>query len=64
MANTKSTLLKLKEALEELHISQTTFNLWKTDGRRPRCNKLPNIQIRMRRIDFEEWIYNLELLVL
>lgn len=33
MATTSSTWLKLKEVLDELHISRTTFNLWKTDGR-------------------------------
>ena len=50
MATTSSTWLKLKEVLDELHISRTTFDLWKTDGRAPRCYKLPNGQYRIRRI--------------
>jgi predicted DNA-binding transcriptional regulator AlpA len=56
MATTSSTWLKLKEVLDELNISQTTFDLWKTDGRAPRCYKLPNGQYRIRRIDFEAWL--------
>jgi predicted DNA-binding transcriptional regulator AlpA len=64
MATTRSTWLKLKEVLDELDISRTTFNLGKTDGRAPRCYKLPNGQYRIRRIDLEAWINDLESVVL
>ena len=64
MATTNSTWLKLKEVLDELHISRTTFDLWKTDGRAPRCYKLPNGWYRIRRIDLEAWLNDLESVVL
>lgn len=54
MATTILTWLKLKVDFDELHISQITFNLWKPDGRRPSCYKIPKFQYRMRRIDLEE----------
>ena len=64
MAPTSSVWLKLKEVPDEPNISRTTFDLWKTDGRAPRCYKLPNGQYRIRRIDLEAWINDLESVVL
>ncbi|MBB2909143.1 excisionase family DNA binding protein [Streptosporangium becharense] len=52
--------LTLAEICEELQISRSTFYDWRTKGRAPRCLKLPNGDLRIRRADFEQWLNTLE----
>lgn len=52
--------LTVQELCAELDISRSTFYEWRAKGRAPRCMKLPNGEIRIRRIDFETWLDSLE----
>ncbi|MEN8650375.1 helix-turn-helix domain-containing protein [Streptomyces sp. 21So2-11] len=49
-------MLKLPEVCEELQISRSTFYDWRAKNRAPRCIKLPNGDIRVRRTDLENWL--------
>ena len=40
----------------ELGISRSTFYEWRAKGRAPRCIKLPNGGIRVRRTELERWL--------
>jgi len=44
------------EVCEDLQIAQSTFYEWRTKGTGPRCIKLPNGQLRVRRADLEAWL--------
>ena len=48
--------LTLAEVCEELHVSRSTFYDWRAKGRAPRCLKLPNGEIRIRRIELDRWL--------
>ncbi|MEV6736605.1 helix-turn-helix domain-containing protein [Streptomyces sp. NPDC051104] len=50
------TMLTLAEVCEELSISRSTFYDWRAKRRAPRCIKLPNGDLRIRRIDLEHWL--------
>ena len=52
--------LTVRELCAELKISRSTFYEWRAKGRAPRCIKLPNGQIRIRRAEFERWLESLE----
>ncbi|MGH3568700.1 MAG: helix-turn-helix transcriptional regulator [Pseudonocardia sp.] len=52
--------LTVHDACTELGISRSTFYAWRAKGRAPRCIKLPNGEIRIRRTDFENWLDALE----
>jgi len=52
--------LTVQEVCAELGISRSTFYEWRAKGRAPRCLKLPNGEIRIRRADFERWLDSLE----
>ena len=52
--------LTLAEVCAELRISRSTFYDWRTKGRAPRCIKLPNGEIRIRRTELERWIDSCE----
>lgn len=49
-------LLTLAEVCEELQIALSTFYDWKGSGKAPRCIKLPNGKLRVRRTDLEAWL--------
>ncbi|WP_372509408.1 helix-turn-helix transcriptional regulator [Streptomyces humicola] len=49
-------MLTLPEVCEELRITRSTFYDWRQKGRAPRCIKLPNGDLRIRRSDFEIWL--------
>ena len=40
----------------ELGISRSTFYDWRTARKAPRCIKLPNGSIRVRREELERWL--------
>lgn len=52
--------LTVTDLCTELGISRSTFYDWRAKGRAPRCIKLPNGEIRIRRTDFETWLDSLE----
>ena len=52
--------LTIAQLCNELGISSSTFYEWRAKGRAPRCIKLPNGEIRIRRTEFERWLDSLE----
>src|SRR6266568_9519527 len=48
--------LTVAEVCEDLQVAQNTFYEWRTKGTGPRCIKLPNGQLRVRRSDLEAWL--------
>ena len=48
--------LTVNEVCDDLQIAQSTFYEWRTKGTGPRCIKLPNGQLRVRRADLESWL--------
>ncbi len=52
--------LKLPEVLKELEISRSAFYRMRALGKAPRCLKLPNGQIRIRRADLDSWLAKCE----
>jgi excisionase family DNA binding protein len=52
--------LTVQDLCAELGISRLTFYDWRAKGRAPRCIKLPNGEIRIRRTDFDNWLDSLE----
>ncbi|MFD5078022.1 helix-turn-helix transcriptional regulator [Streptomyces sp. NPDC058371] len=49
-------MLTLPEVCEELGISRSTFYDWRAKRRAPRCIKLPNGDLRVRRIELDHWL--------
>jgi predicted DNA-binding transcriptional regulator AlpA len=52
--------LTLVELCEELGIARSTFNDWRAKGRAPRCIKLPNGSLRIRRAELDRWLASRE----
>lgn len=52
--------LTIPEVIAELKVTRSTFYAWRQTGKAPRCFKLPNGQIRVRRTDLDEWLDSLE----
>lgn len=48
--------LTIAEVCAELHVSRSTFYDWRAKGRAPRCIKLPNGEIRVRRTELDRWL--------
>ncbi|MFI5986358.1 helix-turn-helix transcriptional regulator [Streptomyces sp. NPDC051555] len=53
-------MLTVPEVCEELGISRSTFYDWRQKRRAPRCIKLPNGDLRVRRGDLEMWLGDCE----
>jgi len=53
-------MLRLSEVLAELRVSKSTFYEWRAKGRAPRCLKLPNGDLRIRRSELSRWIETCE----
>ncbi|MER5210602.1 helix-turn-helix domain-containing protein [Streptomyces sp. NPDC002838] len=49
-------MLTLAEVCEELGISRSTFYDWRAKRRAPRCIKLPNGDLRIRRTELDNWL--------
>ncbi|MFE0533855.1 helix-turn-helix transcriptional regulator [Streptomyces nigra] len=56
MAVRSRNMLTLAEVCEELSISRSTFYDWRAKRRAPRCIKLPNGDLRIRRTDLDNWL--------
>jgi excisionase family DNA binding protein len=52
--------LTIAELCAELAISRSTFYDWRAKGKAPRCIKLPNGEIRIRRAELDRWLDSLE----
>lgn len=48
------------EICEELGIARTTWDDWRATGKAPKCIKLPNGKLKIRRTDYECWLAGLE----
>lgn len=51
--------LTLAQLCADLGISRSTFYDWRAKKRAPRCIKLPNGDLRIRRTDYESWLDSL-----
>ncbi|AQZ67575.1 unnamed protein product [[Actinomadura] parvosata subsp. kistnae] len=60
MATTAGKPMTVTDLCTELGIARSTFYDWRQKGRAPRCIKLPNGDLRIRRIDYERWLASLE----
>lgn len=52
--------LTVDEVCAELQIARSTFYDWRQKSRGPRCIRLPNGALRIRRSDFENWLTDCE----
>lgn len=52
--------LTILEVCAELDISRSTFYEWRAKKCAPRCIKLPNGEIRIRRAELERWLTSRE----
>jgi predicted DNA-binding transcriptional regulator AlpA len=52
----RSDKLTLSQLCAELQIARSTFYDWRAKGRAPRCIKLPNGDLRVRRADLDRWL--------
>jgi len=52
--------LTITALCEELEVARSTFYEWRAKGRAPRCIRLPNGEIRVRRADLESWLDSCE----
>ncbi|MFJ2957054.1 helix-turn-helix transcriptional regulator [Streptomyces sp. NPDC087270] len=52
--------LKLPEVLDEINMSRAAFYRLRARGQAPKCIKLPNGQIRVRRSDLDAWLTSCE----
>ncbi len=60
MSGPNRDLLTLPDVCAELGVSRSTFYDWRAKGRAPRCIKLPNGEIRVRRSELDRWLAELE----
>jgi len=44
------------EVCDELNVAKSTFYDWRTKGRAPRCIRLPNGDLRIRRSELDRWM--------
>ncbi|MFJ8732784.1 helix-turn-helix transcriptional regulator [Streptomyces bauhiniae] len=52
--------LTVGEVCDELGVARSTFYDWRQRGRGPRCIRLPNGSLRIRRSDLENWLIDCE----
>jgi excisionase family DNA binding protein len=52
--------LTIAEVCDELCIGRSTFYDWRAKGRAPRCIKLPNGGLRIRRSELDRWLESRE----
>ncbi|MEV6864073.1 helix-turn-helix domain-containing protein [Streptosporangium subroseum] len=52
--------LSIADICEDLDISRSTFYDWRQKGRAPKCMRLPNGDLRVRRAEYDRWLSSLE----
>jgi len=52
--------LTVAEVCEELGVARSTFYDWRAAKKAPKCLKLPNGNLRIRRVDFDNWLASLQ----
>lgn len=52
--------LTVADVCAELGVARSTFYDWRAAKKGPRCFKLPNGDLRVRREDFNRWLESLE----
>lgn len=52
--------LTIPEMIALIKVSRSTFYYWRQTGKAPRGRKLPNGEIRVERVVFDDWFANLE----
>ena len=55
-ADRSSDKFTIAEVCADLHISCRTFYEWRAKGRAPRCIRLPNGDLRIRRSEYRRWL--------
>jgi len=53
--------LTISELCAELKVSRSTFYDWRQKRRGPRCIRLPNGDLRVRRCDLDAWLATQEI---
>jgi excisionase family DNA binding protein len=49
-------MLTIAEVCADLEISRRTFYEWRAKGRAPKCIRLPNGGLRIRRAEYQRWL--------
>jgi predicted DNA-binding transcriptional regulator AlpA len=52
--------LTIADVCAELGVARSTFYDWRAAKKGPRCFKLPNGDIRIRRSDYDDWLESLQ----
>ncbi|MFC5754156.1 helix-turn-helix transcriptional regulator [Actinomadura rugatobispora] len=52
--------LTVREVCAELKIARSTFYDWRAKGLGPKCTRMPNGDLRIRRSDLDAWFTDLE----
>jgi predicted DNA-binding transcriptional regulator AlpA len=55
-AGRPSDKLTIAEVCADLEISRRTFYEWRAKGRAPKCIRLPNGALRIRRAEYQRWL--------
>ena len=55
-ARRPSDMLTIAEVCADLEISRRTFYEWRAKGRAPKCIRLPNGGLRIRRAEYQRWL--------
>ncbi|MFI0424830.1 helix-turn-helix transcriptional regulator [Spongiactinospora sp. 9N601] len=51
--------MSIPDVLGELDIARRTWQHWRALGIAPRCHRLPNGELRIKRSDFDDWLDSL-----
>ncbi len=56
VTRTTTEQLTVEQLCAELQVARSTFYQWRQVGKAPRCIRLPNGAIRIRRVDLDAWL--------
>jgi predicted DNA-binding transcriptional regulator AlpA len=54
------THLTIADVCAELGVARSTFYDWRAKGVAPACMRLPNGELRIRRVNLDSWLASLE----
>jgi excisionase family DNA binding protein len=55
-----SNWMSLEDACEEIGVSRSTMDKWRSTGRGPAFRKLPSGKLRIKRVEFDAWLDDLK----